>query len=168
MADTRNLTRVAATLACSDKLTWADCTNKKNMQSLVLAHPHTLSPSRLQTDKSQPPTSADTWSTQSSLFSSPSWSREHDIMIIRSISITWMAVQELSSGRVSVAAEVGPRAARAGWRHRQLGFYSRHAGGARTHTHKPNLSSPTLASTSHSPSPPLTAASSEQDFTPPT
>lgn len=140
----------------------------KKMQSLVLAHPHKLSHSRLRTDKSQPPTSADTWSIQSILFPSHSWCWEHDIMIIWSISITWMAVQELSSGSVSVTTEVGPQAAPAGWRHRQLGFYSRHAGGARTHSHKPNLSSPTLASTSHSPSPPLTAASSEQDFTPPT
>lgn len=62
----------------------------KNMQSLVLAHPHTLSHSRLHTDTSQPPTSVDTWSILSSLFSLPSESAKHDSMIIWSISITWM------------------------------------------------------------------------------
>lgn len=106
------------------------------MRSLVLAPPHTFSHSRLHRDKSQPPTSADTWSAQSSL---PV--REHHTVIIRSASITWMtAVVWRSDLRACKPRSSETSAAR-------LPLQTR---GRRAHA-STNLSSPSLASTSHSP-----------------
>lgn len=166
MTDTRNLTHVAATLACSDKLTWADWTNKKKY-----AVPRSRSPSHVISFKTSQ------WQISATHV-------RHMVHTVLSVFIaqlvprTWHHdyLEHLDHLDGSAGAVIWLRQCRCGgWTPSctrrletpaaRLLLQTRRR---RTHAHKPNLSSPTLASTSHSPSPPLTAASSEQDFTPPT